>query len=130
MFLRKLNSLYQGCQMAYLHSKNPNVGVFWMVYLCWYMLWPVGTFYCHSVYIAVIHYIFVHFVFFVYICHFGIQYRVNSGSPGLPFQKLNPPKPKCRNVDHRLALSRIFSRSLIVHTRCSPFGTLFFHCHS
>jgi hypothetical protein len=49
-----LHSAYQGCQMAYFQTKNPNLGKFWrdmqwkmLVYFTsiWQFLWPFGKYY-------------------------------------------------------------------------------------
>jgi hypothetical protein len=46
-----------------------------------YILRPFGLFYCHLLYFKAIYR--VHFVvFWVYLSHFGILYRENSGNPG------------------------------------------------
>jgi hypothetical protein len=61
---------YQGCQMVYLNTKNPDLGIFWrafewkiLVYLMatWNILPPRGTFYGVLVYFVVIRYIFPRF---------------------------------------------------------------------
>jgi hypothetical protein len=55
---------FQGCQMVYFQTNNPNLGKFltvlhWtiLVYFAdiWFILWPIGTFYGHLVYFVVIY---------------------------------------------------------------------------
>jgi hypothetical protein len=79
-------SLSQGCQMAYFHTKNPNLGKFWRA-LDWKM-------FIYFMAIRNIGWIFydhlLHFVF-MYMVHlflFGIMYQEKSGSPGLSALKL------------------------------------------
>jgi ribose/xylose/arabinose/galactoside ABC-type transport system permease subunit len=75
--------LTQGCQMAYLHTKNPNLGIVWktlgwkiLVYFLaiWCIIWLFGTFYGHLVHFVRIRCILI---------SFGILYQVKSGNPAL-----------------------------------------------
>jgi hypothetical protein len=72
----------QGCQMAFIQTKNKNLGKFWrdlqwkiLVYFkaIWYILRSFNIFYGHLVYLEVIWYIFH---------RFGMLYQEQSGNPG------------------------------------------------
>jgi hypothetical protein len=70
---------YQGCQMVYLYTKNPTLGIFWraLKIKCWYFSWPFGIFYrnlVHLLYFAIIWYI---------VARFGTLYQWKIWQPWL-----------------------------------------------
>jgi hypothetical protein len=61
-------AVIQGCQMVYLHTKNPNFGIFVS------LEWKILVFYGNVEYFGVIWYIF---------SHFGILDQEKFGNPAL-----------------------------------------------
>jgi hypothetical protein len=80
---------FQGCQMVYFQTKNPNLGKFWRT-LDWKMLTyfmaicttlqTFGIFYDHLLYFVFIWYIFP---------GFGTMYQEKSGNPDPILPKLH-----------------------------------------
>jgi hypothetical protein len=85
--------MYQGCQMAYFQTKNPNLDKFcmeWkMVYFMaiWSILRPSGIFCGHLVYFTAIWYILwpfgIVYGYLVYFSRLGLLYEGKYDSPAL-----------------------------------------------
>jgi hypothetical protein len=64
--------------MVYFQAKNPNLGTFWRVVHCKYILWPFGQFSGHLLYFMAV---FIFCVYVVYFSCFGIFYHEKSCNP-------------------------------------------------
>jgi hypothetical protein len=74
----------QCCQMVYLHTRNPTLGMFGGSWngKCWYILWSFGIFYNHSSYVVMAFGYFLWSLGRYILSRYGILSQEKSGNPG------------------------------------------------
>jgi hypothetical protein len=81
MFVVDQPDLEQGCQMVFLQTKNPNLGIFWKALECFGIFHGFLCFYGLLVYFIASWYIL--WLFDILFPRFGMLYQYKSGNPVL-----------------------------------------------